>query len=917
MTTIHPALESAAAPAWHTLDATELERALAVDRAQGLSTEEAARRLVEHGENALIEDGGRSALRLLWDQVRAVMVIILLAAAALSLLLGKLLEASAIAAIVALFVVLGFVQEQRAERAIAALRRMSAPEVRVRRGGVDTSVAATQLVPGDVVVLEAGNVVPADLRVVESASLRVQEAALTGESEPVDKTTGPDEGNTALADRRSMAFAGTQVVHGRGVGLVVATGMGTELGHIAALLGGVDDEATPLQRRLDRVGTQLAIAGVVVAALVVMMGALAGEPVDELLLTAIGVAVAVIPEGLPAVVTVTLAIGAQRMLRRQALVRRLSAVETLGSVTVICSDKTGTLTQNRMTVTIVDVLGDELDLAASPTDAGAAAARATLAAAVLCNDAQLGNGEDGDGPLGDPTETALLVAATRVGLDVAELRRLSPRTAEVPFDSERKRMSTIHHDVDGTSAGLFGPVAAGHALVVVKGALDGLAPRLVGIQHGAQVVPISADLRDRLIAAGDRHAAAGMRVLAVAYRTLPHDADELRRPSDAIEHDLVLLGLVGMIDPPRPEVAAAVQRCRAAGIRPVMITGDHPLTAQAIATHVGIGDGEPAMTGAELDQLDAAGWSDAVERVSVFARVSPEHKLRLVDALKAHGHVVAMTGDGVNDAPALRRADIGVAMGITGTDVSKEAAAMVLRDDNFSTIVAAVEEGRVIFDNLRRFVTFAVAGNLGKILVMLIWPIPLLLTGNTTEAVALLPLQLLWLNLMTDGLLGVAMGVERAERNVMQRPPNDPESGILSGRYGRQTALIGVAIGAIALAIGFAYHAADRPEWQTMVFTTLAFLQIGQALATRSSTEPIWRLGLRSNPTMAAVVATVIGLTFVALYTPLNELLDVTALGIADLGVCVLGSLVLVAVIEADKARRRRPVSPTPLEVLS
>ena len=410
-------------------------------------------------------------------------------------------------------------------------------------------------------------------------------------------------------------------------------------------------------------------------------------------------------------------------------------------------------------------------------------------------------------------------------------------------------MSTIHHDVDGTVAGLFGAVPAGHALVVVKGALDGLAPRLVGVQRGAEVASISADLRNRKIAAGDRHAAAGMRVLAVAYRTLPHDADELRRPNDAIEHDLVLLGLVGMIDPPRPEVAAAVQRCTAAGIRPVMITGDHPLTAQAIAAHLGIGDGAPAMTGAELDQLDAAGWSDAVQRVSVFARVSPEHKLRLIDALKAQGHVVAMTGDGVNDAPALRRADIGVAMGITGTDVSKEAAAMVLRDDNFSTIVAAVEEGRVIFDNLRRFVTFAVAGNLGKILVMLIWPIPLLLTDNTTEAVALLPLQLLWLNLMTDGLLGLAMGVERAERNVMQRPPNDPESGILSGRYGRQTALIGVAIGAIALAVGFAYHAADRPEWQTMVFTTLAFLQIGQALATRSSTEPIWRLGLRSNPT--------------------------------------------------------------------
>jgi Ca2+-transporting ATPase len=470
-------------------------------------------------------------------------------------------------------------------------------------------------------------------------------------------------------------------------------------------------------------------------------------------------------------------------------------------------------------------------------------------------------------------------------------------------------MTTLHRPDAATIAELFPGVTPHHVLIAVKGAVDGLLPHLTGVHAGDRVVALDDGLRTRILTANDHHAAAGLRVLAVAYRAVP--ADEVGAPNPDLERDLVLLGLVGMIDPPRPGVAAAVARCAAAGIRPVMITGDHPLTAQAIAAQLGIGDGGPAVTGRDLDRLDADGWRDAVRRGSVFARVTPEHKLRLVEAFKANGQVVAMTGDGVNDAPALRRADIGVAMGITGTDVSKEAAAMVLRDDNFSTIVAAVEEGRVIYDNLRRFVAFAVAGNLGKVLVMLGWPIPLLVTGNTTDAVALLPLQLLWLNLMTDGLLGVAMGVEGAERDVMRRPPNDPRAGILSGRHGRHTAIVGACIGAIALGVGFAYHTADRPEWQTMVFTTLAFLQVGQALATRSASEPIWRLGLRSNPAMAIVVPAVVALTLAALYTPLSNVLDLAALDVAGLGICVLASLVLVAVIEADKAHRRRRAAPT------
>ncbi len=903
-----PTIDAEDAAPWHAMSDVDVEAALGVGRRHGLDLDEVVRRREVFGANELADDGGRSAWRLLWDQVRAVMVLILLAAAALSLLLGKLLEAAAVTAIVALFVMLGFVQERRAERAIAALRRMSTPEVRVRRGGVDITVPSADLVPGDVVVVEAGNVVPADLRLVESASVRLQEAALTGESEPVDKSLDPVAGDAALADRRNMLFSGTQVVYGRGVGVVVATGMHTELGRIAALLGDVADEATPLQRRLDRVGKQLAAAGVVVAGLVVAMGAAAGESAEDLVLTAIGVAVAVIPEGLPAVVTVTLAIGAQRMLRRQALVRRLSAVETLGSVTVICSDKTGTLTQNRMTVTVVDVLDHGVDLDALPSAAlDSSLARATIVAGALCNDAELAPGA-ADG-IGDPTETALLVAATRIGQDPERLRRSAPRRGEVPFDSDRKRMSTIHDIEEADLRALFPLVSPDHRLVVVKGALDALASRLVGVQAADRVATLDDDLRNRVLAAGDRHAAAGLRVLAVAYRSMPTDGSS--SASVEIEQDLILLGLVGMIDPPRPEVAAAVVRCTAAGIRPVMITGDHPLTARAIAGQLGI-DANEVVTGVDLDRIDGEGLRDTVRRVSVFARVTPEHKLRLVEALKANGDVVAMTGDGVNDAPALRRADIGVAMGITGTDVSKEAAAMVLRDDNFTTIVAAVEEGRVIYDNLRRFVAFAVAGNLGKVLVMLGWPIPLLLTGNTAEAVALLPLQLLWLNLMTDGLLGLAMGVERAERDVMSRPPIDPNAGILSGHHGRHTLLAGGAIGGIALAVGFAYHIADRPEWQTMIFTALTFLQIGQALATRSTVEPIWRLGLRSNPTMAFVATAVLALTAAALYTPLHELLDVAPLDIVDLGVCVLAAMVLAGVIEATKTRRRGAPSPLP-----
>jgi Ca2+-transporting ATPase len=889
-------------PSWHRLTVAEALDALGTTRA-GLAAAEAVARLALHGRNELEDKGSKGALAILWSQLTAVMVLILLGASLLSLLLGKFLEAGAIGAIVLLFALLGFVQEYRAEQAIAALRRMSVPRARVIRDGRATELPAIELVPGDVVALEAGSVVPADLRLIEAANLRIQEAALTGESEPVDKDTAAlDEADPAVGDRRNLAFSGTQVTYGRGLGVVVTTGMSTELGRIATLLQGVQADLTPLQHRLDAVGKQLAVAGLVVAALVVVMGALGGESLPDLVLTAISVAVAVIPEGLPAVVTFTLAIGAQRMLQRNALIRRLPAVETLGSVTVICSDKTGTLTQNRMTVTVVDVAGHRVDLTVSARD-DRRAFTLTLAASSLCNDATLERDATGeDVALGDPTETALLVAARGAGIDPGPLRHRFPRVAELPFDSERKRMSTVIGPVGPGDGGVLAGLPTDRHLSFVKGAIDGLVARTTHVFEDDRPVPFDDGRRARVAHANDHLAAAGMRVLGVAYRALDRP-DRL----ELAEEDLTLLGLVGIIDPPRPEVREAVGRCTTAGVRTVMITGDHPLTAKAIAAELGISTNGRALTGAELDLLDGAGLAAAVRDTRVFARVSPEHKLRIVEALRDQGHVVAMTGDGVNDAPALKKADIGVAMGITGTDVSKEASDMVLRDDNFATIVAAVEEGRVIYDNLRRFVKFAVAGNVGKILVMLLWPVPLLISGDhTSAAVALLPLQLLWLNLLTDGLLGLSLGVEPAEKGVMSRPPHRPDDSIWAGGLGAETSLVGASIGLASLAVGYAYYGNGRAEWQTMIFTSLAFLQVFQAIGTRSSTDSLPSIGLTTNRVMLGVLVAVVALQLLALYSPLHSFLEVVPLPLVDLLVCVGLGAALLAALESGKALRRR-----------
>ena len=907
---------------WHTQTVEAVLRELNVDTAHGLSDDEVARRREQYGSNELIERGGKHPLRILWQQFTSTMVLILIVAAVVSGLLGKTTETVAIAAIVILFGILGFVQEYRAEQAMAALKKLAVPIVRVVRGGERRELSARELVPGDVVLLEAGSAVPADVRLVESVNLRIQEAVLTGESEAVEKNTDALAAESLpLGDRVNLGYMGTAVTYGRGTAVVVGTGMATELGKIAALIQNVDESSTPLQRRLDGVGKLLALVGVVVAGLVMLIGVLLRENPRDMFLTAVSVAVAVVPEGLPAVVTVTLALGAQRMLRRNSLIRKLPAVETLGAVTVICSDKTGTLTENRMTVTVIDVAGHYLELTGTAHPAPALDDREppirlaeqppaiglALAGGALCNDASLQpDPQTGRyGVIGDPTEGALLVAALQAGVRRSALMAVAPRVAELPFDSERKRMTTVHRvEPDNLPEPLLGLKACGlrpdeHYVAFTKGAVDGMIDISRAIWVGGEPQPLDDTWRERLRAANEQMADKGMRVLGIGVQWI--DA-----PTDELERDLTIVGLLGMIDPPRPEVKAAVATARAAGIRPIMITGDHPLTARFIAYDLGITDNGRVKTGLMLDAMSDEELKQVVDEVSIYARVTPANKLEIVEMLQKKGHIVAMTGDGVNDSPALKRADIGVAMGITGTDVSKEASDMVLLDDNFATIVAAVEEGRVIYDNIRRFVKFSIAGNVGKVLVMLLTPLLL----GAEAAVALLPLQLLWLNLLTDGLLGLGLGVEPAERNTMRRPPRDPAAGIFSEGLGGHVLWVGAIIGVVALVAGWLYHDPANPDdatWQTMIFTTLAFLQVGQALASRSSRESFFTLGLRTNLTLFGLAVLVIVLQLGVLYAPfLEQFFGIVPLAPRDLLIAAaLGSLAFVA-IEIEKWFLRR-----------
>jgi Ca2+-transporting ATPase len=901
---------------WHRLPIEDAAARLGTTPVSGLAESEARKRLAQFGPNEVADRGGRSAWRVLLAQFTGVLTLVLFAAAALSVFLGDLLDAGAILAIVVLNAALGFFQEHRAEQSMAALKRMAAPVVRVRRDGRVLEISARALVPGDVVLLETGNVVPADARLLHSTTLRVQEAALTGESEAVEKDAGiVFETPRGLGDRRNMVYSGTVVSYGHGEGIVTATGMATELGKIADLLQSVEQEQTPLQKRLDQFGRQLALAAFVLVVVVLALGMVRGEPWREMLLVAVSLAVAAIPEALTAVVTIALSLGAQRMLKRRALIRRLPAVETLGSVQVICSDKTGTLTQNRMTVTALDMAAGRVQFVQQPERSGLCLAVTEaprdarvqpnldllLIAGALCNDAVLQRDEGEPGvyrAIGDPTEGALVVAAACVGILQDDLHRAFPRVAELPFDSVRKRMTTVHRvprspaEVPPGLARVWERRAPGSQpppyLAVTKGSIDGmLAIASAGWVEG-RAEPLDDALRARIMSAHDDLARDGLRILCIGVRRL----QEPPRPGEmaTLDRELILVGLIGMMDPPRPEVRDAVRLCRTAGIRPVMITGDHPLTARHIARSLGITEDDAFVTGPELDERADDELRTLAREVSVFARVSPAHKIRLVQAYQEEGNVAAMTGDGVNDAPALKKADIGLAMGVTGTDVAKEAAQMVLLDDNFATIVAAVQEGRVVYDNVRRFIKYLLTSNASEVAVMLFGP----LLGMPLP---LLPLQILWMNLVSDGLPALALGVEPAEDDVMRRPPQAATASIFGRGMVPFIAVLGVVASLVSLGVGFVAFRAGDAHWQTLLFTTLIFGSLALAVGVRSETQPFWKRPL-SNPALLGALVLTVALQLAAVYVPfLQSVLRTTALPGRDLMVAfAAGSGVLLAV---------------------
>lgn len=898
----------------HSIEMSALAEALECDPARGLTGIEAGVRRTRFGSNELAQKERRTAFDIFFGQLREFMVWVLIAAAGISFFLHEVTDAAVILVIVLLNTLLGFWQEFKAEKALSALKKMAAPNVRAVRDGRETAIPAKELVPGDLLVIQEGDTVAADARLLDASNLKVEESALTGESHPVDKDAAAVlPGQTALADRKNMIHMGTRVTYGRGKAVVVRTGMKTELGHIATLLEKVEDEKTPLQKRLAKLGMQLTVAAFVLIGFVALLNRLQGAPLKETLLTAISMAVAAIPEGLPAVVTIALALGARRMLNRKALIRNLPAVETLGSVTVICSDKTGTLTQNRMTVTQSVPDGETAVDETDASDEKSTPSRTRLLiCGALCNDASLGESAGGAPPpvMGDPTEGALLVAARKAGLAKGELENLLPRTAEWPFDSVRKRMTTVHRIPEQRTGllesldPLLVPETGGDnplEIALTKGAVDGLVDRVSRRLEAGRLVPFDESFRRQVLEHNRRLAENGMRVLACAARRLEPGP---RPPRERWEDNQVFLGLVGMRDPVRPEAISAVASCRAAGIRVIMITGDHPLTARTVAAELGIGGENPALTGNELDRLSADALSAHLERVSVFARVSPEHKLKLIDALQEQKHIVAMTGDGVNDAPALKSADIGVAMGVTGTDVSRESADMVLVDDNFATIVAAVREGRVIFDNIRKFVKYILTGNTGEIFVMLAGPV-------LGMPVPLLPIQILWINLVTDGVPAVAMGYEEAEDDVMNRAPFPPSEGIFSRGTGREILVMGTLVGLVSITAGW-FGFRDRVDptvWRTQVFTTLTFCQMAYALCVRKNLESFFTSAPRprGNPLMLPAVFATLCAQLALLYLPFfNRVFKTAPLSFPQILVCFLASLSVILVSEIRKALLRK-----------
>ena len=869
--------------AWHLLTGPDVCKRFGTSPKDGLSAEEAARRLAQYGPNELAEAPRPSFLQRLWGQFNSFLVILLIVAAIVSVALGDYLESGAILAIVVLNAVLGLIQEGRAEAALEALTKLAAPEAQVIRDGHHLTIPARELVPGDLVVLTAGNYVPADLRLIETVNLRLEEAALTGESAAVEKDANLIlRQDASLGDRRNSAFMGTIVSYGRGLGIVVSTGMHTQIGLIAKMLQRVEQEPTPLQRRLDQLGRVLGIGALAVCALVFLEGLLGGSAPVEMFLIAVSLAVAAVPEGLPAVVTMTLALGMREMIRRHALIRRLASVETLGSTTVICADKTGTLTQNVMTVTriwadgltfqVTDERGNgAFQLDGQPINLKDYPAAATaLWVATLANDAVMEKTQDaasGYRLVGDPTETALLVAAAKVGTSREELESAYPRISEVPFDSSRKRMTTVHRVVTPQPEDIspfYDATAKGWEAAVSKGAADILLGLCTHYQTmRGERVELTEELKARILQANQALSAGALRVLGLAYR-VNQEGFNGRNPEE-IEQGLTFVGLVGMMDPPRPEIKPALQLARRAGIRTLMITGDYAQTARAIAQEIGlIGPDDAVRSGTELQAMSDEELDGEVPTTQVYARVSPEHKMRIVESLQRDGQIVAMTGDGVNDAPALKRASIGVAMGIAGTDVAKEAAAMVLTDDNYASIVAAVEQGRIIYGNIRKFVYYLLSCNMAEIMVIF-----LAILGNLSSP--LTAIQLLWLNLITDGAPALALGMEKGEPDIMEQPPRPPHEPVINrpmwvGIVVQTAAITAAVLGAYLLGLR---RFADIPAIaHTMAFVTLSGSELLRAFTARSERRSLFEIGLLTNKAMFYAVAVSLILLLAVVYVP-------------------------------------------------
>ena len=906
-------------PDWHTLTVDEALAHQGVVADQGLKADQVQARQQQFGPNQLEESAGRPTWEIILDQFKNIMLIMLIVVAIVAAVLDLMAQAFpkdaiAIFAIVLLNGLLGYLQESRAEKALAALKKLSSPRVRVVRAGGEVEVDAKALVPGDVMLIEAGSQVAADGRLLEAANLQVRESALTGEAEAVTKraqlTLAAD---APLGDRLNCVFQGTEVIQGRATVLVCHTGMDTELGKIATMLQTVDTEATPLQQRMGQLGNVLVTGSMVLVGLVVVGGILRTGDLSlfsELLEVSLSMAVAVVPEGLPAVITVTLALGTQRMVRRHALIRKLPAVETLGSVTTICSDKTGTLTQNKMVVQGVKTASQTLQISGEGyvpqghfsldgqpiTPDQQPELQPLLLGCTLCNDATLRQDKDQWTVLGDPTEGALLTLAGKGNYTKDTLAEQYSRVAEVPFSSERKRMSVVCSTAAETQ---------GHSpyLMFTKGSPELVLEQCTDLQVGDTRQPLTPSQREAILDANNGMAQRGLRVLGLAWKGLDHCPTETE--VEAAESQLTWLGLVSMLDAPRPEVAQAVVASQQAGIRPMMITGDHPLTARAIAEDLGIArPGSPILTGQEIERLSQEDLQDSVSQVSVYARVAPEHKLRIVKALQTRGEFVAMTGDGVNDAPALKQADIGIAMGITGTDVSKEASDMVLLDDNFATIVAATEEGRVVYDNIRRFIKYILGSNIGEVLT--IAAAPLMGLGG----VPLAPLQILWMNLVTDGVPALALAMEPAEPDVMKRPPYDPRESIFARGLGSYMIRVGIVLATltiILMAWAYRYTHADgypgHPDtWKTMVFTTLCIAQMGHALAARSETQLTLQLNPFTNLYVWGSVLFTTGLQLLIIYVPaLQRFFGLHALSGTELVICFGFSALMFVWIEAEK----------------